>query len=208
MRQIATLGLLVCASALALAGCTTSSTSRSGGGGGPIPAGASTDSRIVVLGANATVPDVGIDKNNSTTVTSQTTLGVFAYQIGPVAGQNAYLGVAGVAPSALVGGAPTTASATYRGTYSLSYADRTEFNGPVSGNITLNADFANQRLTGQSGDLSVDGRLAGQTIGGTASYRGVDADLNGRIGDVGAIGAFAGDTNDAVLVGGFSAFRN
>lgn len=206
MSRRTTAHVLMWFSVLVLAACSGTISSR-GGRGVPIGTGVTTDSRIVVLNTDGTLPDVGIDESNSVSVSRVSNVGGFAYQMGRVEGQNEFLGVAGVAPNTEVGTAPTAASATYRGDYSLAYADRTEFGAPVSGSITLNADFNNRRLTGQSDGLTIDGRLAGQSISGTATYRGVDADLIGQIGNTRAVGAFAGRTSDAVLTGGFIANR-
>lgn len=191
--------------ALALAGCSSSPGGSAGGGGSAIDPGLSTDSRIVALNANGTLPDVGIDDRNSVSLTRITNLGGFAYQIGPVEGANEFLGVAGIAPDTQVGGAPTTATATYNGDYNLAYADRTRFERSVSGTIALDADFNSGTLTGQSGGLTVEGTITGQNIGGSASYRGVNADLTGQVGASRAVGAFAGHNDDAVLTGGFIA---
>lgn len=208
MEQNSIKGPLILFCGLALAACSGSSGSSSGGSSGGIDPGLSTDSRIVELNQDGTLPDVGIDQNNSLTVSNITNNGGFAYQIGRVSGADEFLGVAGVTPNTRVGNVPTAANATYSGEYSLAYADRNEFGDPVSGAITLSADFNNRTLTGQSGGLNVNGTLDGQSIGGTASYRGVDADLTGRIGTSRAIGAFAGHTADAVLTGGFIAEAN
>ncbi|WP_147107782.1 hypothetical protein [Tateyamaria sp. syn59] len=168
------------------------------------------DSRLVRLTADGLVPDVGIDTSkaaNVATFNSSANGAAFAYQMGRVRGTDQFLGVAGVLPNSQVGGAPTSATATYRGDYSLAYADRNTFEQSVTGNIVLNADFNQGTLVGQAGGLSVNGSINGQSLGGTASYRGVDAPLTGRIGNTRAVGAFAGNTNDQALVGGFLADR-
>lgn len=194
---------LVCG--LALAGCSGSSSETTFERDSSIASELSTNSRVVALNADGTLPANGINRRNSLSVLSITENGGFAYQLGRVDGQNQFLGVAGIAPETVVGSAPTAASATYRGQSSLGYANRTEFGPPVTGTISLNADFNTRLLTGQSGGLTIDGTIDGQTLGGTASYRGVDASLTGRIGSARAVGAFAGDTDDAVLTGGFIA---
>jgi len=96
------------------------------------------------------------------------------------------------------------AMATYDGDDAFTYVDRDEIE-KGRGEITLNADFDDGELTGRAGGLEIDGTVTGQIIGGSATYRGVDADLTGLIGSQRAVGAFAGDSSDALLVGGFNA---
>ncbi|APX10394.1 hypothetical protein [Tateyamaria omphalii] len=202
-------GIVALTCACALAGCSGSSTGGFGGGSGSIPPGLTTDSRIVTLTANGNLPDVGIVGSIGNSFSKQSFLNGsgFAYQLGRVRGTDTFLGVAGILPNNQVGGAPTVATASYAGDYNLSYADSNSFETNVAGKITLNADFGQGTLIGQSGGLAVNGNITGQNIGGTASYRGVDAPLAGRIGNDRAVGAFAGHTNRKVLVGGFIAER-
>lgn len=207
LQTSARIALLV-ACGISIAGCSSSSSSGFGRSTDRIDPGLTTKSQIITLNADGSLPETGIDENASLTVSNMTNNGGFVYQIGRVAGTDEFLGVAGIAPNTRVGAAPTEASATYTGEYSLAYADRDEFSDAITGEITLDADFSTRRLTGQSGGLSVNGTITGQTLGGTASYRGVDADLTGRIGASRAVGAFAGHTKDAVLTGGFVANAN
>jgi hypothetical protein len=202
MRTRTLAGPVAFVCAIALAGCSATSSGSSGGRGGGIDPDLTTDSRIIFLNENGSLPDVGIDPKNSRSLTRKDD-GGFAYQIGRVVGEKKFLGVAGIAPNTRVGDAPTIATASYDADYDLAYADRTRIENPVSGKITLNADFNNGTLKGQSGGLAVDGTITGQNIGGTASYRGVDAKLTGRIGEERAVGAFAGHNDDAVVTGGF-----
>lgn len=205
LRQALT---IICASGLAA--CSSSFSSSVGGGNGVekgirIDPGLATDSRIVTLNADGTVPDVGIDPNNTIIVQEGRTAGGFAYQVGRVSGTNRFLGVAGIDPNTRVGPAPTSAQAVYSGDYSLIYVDRNRPREPVRGDITLTADFNAQTLSGQSEGLVVDGNINGEDLSGTASYGGVNANLNGLIGASRVVGAFAGRNQNAVLTGGFYA---
>lgn len=163
------------------------------------------ESQIVALNEEGEVPDLGIDTTPSRSGRSFSDIrnGTgFAYQMGRVSGTQRFIGVAGIAATSDVGTAPTAATATYRGDYSVAYAERRQ-QQQASGTISLDADFQQGTLTGSAGQLDVDGEIRGQNIGGSVRFRGVEADLTGRIGSTRAVGAFAGNTPDAVVVGGF-----
>lgn len=187
-----------------LSGCSSSSTTSVEQ---VINPGLRIESQIVDLNDDGELPDLDIDTTpgNSGRSFSDVTNGTgFAYQMGRIRGTQRFAGVAGIAPNSDVGNAPTTATATYRGSYSVAYAER-RLQEQASGTISLDANFNEGTLTGSAGRLDVNGQITGQNIGGTASYRGVEADLTGRIGSTRAVGAFAGNTTDAVVVGGFKA---
>ncbi|MEM6497471.1 MAG: hypothetical protein AAF709_12185, partial [Pseudomonadota bacterium] len=131
----------------------------------------------------------------------------FAYQYGRVEGTNRFLGVAGIVPTTDPGPLPTTATATYTGRYQLAYASQSRVEGR-DGQITLKADFEDGELTGSAGLLEIEGTITGQIVGGTASYRDVEAEMFGLIGSERAVTAFAGDNDRAMLVGGINAEAN
>ncbi|MEM6909869.1 MAG: hypothetical protein AAF494_14450 [Pseudomonadota bacterium] len=200
--SVLTMAALACACS-----STTISSGRSSGGG--IGSGLTPASRLVTLEADGSIPDqnfassgtrgeVSDIRNNSGAVSG------FAYQYGRVQGSNQYLGVAGIVPTTDPGGAPTDATATYRGDYAFSYIDRGRAQDRT-GKISLDADFTAGTLEGQADGLEIDGTINGQTVGGTASFRDVDADMRGVIGSERAVAAFAGNNNGAVLVGGVNA---
>lgn len=173
------------------------------------------ESAVVSANADGSLPDQGFSTTGTRGTVSQLstngTTGVttgFQYQYGQVAGTNRFRGVAGFAPNSEVGATePTTAaSATYTGDYRLTHvSDRVD---SQNGQITLNADFSNGTLQGNAGGLTVNGSIAGRDVGGTATYRGVTANMDGLIGADRTVAAFAGNTGSAVLVGGIDADRN
>lgn len=78
------------------------------------------------------------------------------------------------------------------------------------GDITLNADFAGNTLTGTSDDgrLQVDGKMDGNEMSGTVAFNGVDGDLRGVAGSDEAIGVYHGNDEELIYAGGFFATRN
>lgn len=188
-----------------LSACEASSTTS----GSQIDRDLRPQSQITVLTENGDIPEeFSIVPNTNSSERKRIESGVgFAYQIGRVRNTDDFVAVAGILRENSVGGAPTVATARYTGQYNLSYADRGRFEANVSGNITLTADFTNGRLTGEAGRLSIDGRINEQNVTGSATYRGVRATLTGQIGDSRTVGAFAGNTANAVVAGGYIANR-
>lgn len=200
-------GAAAVACTVLVAACSSSGGSSSSGG--RIDAGQEPASRLVTLNVDGSIPDQGISESGTRGRFSDLRrvngrLSGFAYQYGREEGTNRFLGVAGVAPTTDPGAPPTAATATYTGDYALTYVDRDGVDSQ-RGEITLNADFENGDLRGRAGGLVVDGTISGQIVGGTATYRSVDADMSGVIGTERAVTAFAGDTSEAVLVGGINA---
>ncbi len=124
---------------------------------------------------------------------------------------------AGVIPDS-TGGAPLTATATFAANYQLfQYTDISLSKTGIgegfisglasiqSGPITLTADLDEGTLTGSSGEglLSVSGTFSGTDLSGDVTYRGVDGDLDGVIGEDRTVGAFHGNTADLIYAGGF-----
>ncbi|GGX66394.1 hypothetical protein GCM10007385_39540 [Tateyamaria omphalii] len=199
---------MLCA-VVAVSACSSSSTDFQTGPG--IDAGATTSSALVVLNPDGSLPDQNFRPGTSGVSDSATVSDIggvsgFAYQIGSIEGRNEFRAVAGIRPTSNPGAVPTVATAVYQGEYSLGYADRNE-TIKQTGNITLNADFNAGSLRGGADGLVVDGTISGQTVGGQATFRGVNADMIGVIGDTRAVTAFAGRTPDAVLGGGIIADR-
>ena len=197
---------MVAACAGAVVGCSSISVNT---GGGQIDAGLNPEARLVTLNGDGSIPDQNFAQSGtggrySNITQSNGRLTGFAYQYGRVEGTNRFLGVAGIAPTSNPGPPPTTATATYSGVYNLTYANRDQIERRT-GNIRLAADFDEGELTGVAGRLRVDGTITGQVVDGTVTYRDVDADLFGLIGSERVIGAFAGDEDDALLVGGLIA---
>ncbi|MEM6741162.1 MAG: hypothetical protein AAF646_13695 [Pseudomonadota bacterium] len=198
-------GAALFASAAFLAACSSSSSSS----GGQIDAGLTPEARLITLNEDGSIPDQQIVEGSTSGSFSRIRTingreSGFAYQYGRVEGTDRFLGVAGIAPNTNPGPPPTEATASYTGVYALAYADRDGIE-QRRGEITLEADFENGDLRGSAGGLAVDGEITGQIIDGTASYRNVDADMFGLIGSRRAVAAFAGDTGDALLVGGVDA---
>ncbi|MEM8691564.1 MAG: hypothetical protein AAGG57_06725 [Pseudomonadota bacterium] len=185
-----------------LSACSSGDGFQSGPG---IDPGFTPEAEIVTLNPDGSVPDQGfsgIGTNGDIEVFRNETGDRFGfrYQYGRVANSTRFRGVAGILPASDPGAVPTTATATYDAQYDLTYVgndvDR------QSGNIALNADFNAGTVTGNAGGFAVNGTVTGTDLGGTASYRGVQADMRGVIGDRRVVGAFAGENANALLVGG------
>lgn len=127
-------------------------------------------------------------------------IGGYAFQYGTVEGTDEFLAVAGVARTTEVGRLTETGTVTYSGEYQFAYVGETTITS--RGDIVLEADFGSGTLTGSAANLNFDGDIAGRSVGGTATFNGVEADIRGVIGDTTAVAAFQGRTDDAVLVGG------
>ncbi|KWV91046.1 hypothetical protein [Erythrobacter sp. YT30] len=191
---------------ISVGACSSTTISRSSGG---IGAGFTPSAELVTLAEDGSIPDQNFQNTGTrgsfSDLRSQNgRVSGFAYQYGRVEGTNRFLGVAGIAPNTDAGAAPTTATATYTGDYALSYVDRDRAENR-KGTISLDADFNSGTLEGRAGALDVAGTIDGQTVGGTASYRGVEADMTGVIGSERTVTAFAGNSDEAVLVGGINA---
>lgn len=75
----------------------------------------------------------------------------------------------------------------------------------VDGDITLKARFGAGTLTGGGDGLSVDGKIAPDGLSGLVSYDGVEADLDGIIGEKSTVGIFYGGHAGRGIAGGFAA---
>ena len=197
--------ILACAGAVV--GCSSSSSLTRGNG--QIDSGLNPEARLVTLNGDGSIPDqnfarTGTSGRYSNLTQSNGRLTGFAYQYGRVEGTNRFLGVAGIAPTTNPGPPPTKATATYSGEYNLTYANRNQIERRT-GTIRLAADFDEGELAGRAGRLRVDGTITGQVVDGTVTYRNVEADMSGLIGSERVVAAFAGDEEDALLVGGLIA---
>ena len=78
-----------------------------------------------------------------------------------------------------------------------------------NGDIALVADYGAGTIEGSAigsfGTLTVNGTFSGTDIGGTATYDGKTASLDGLLGTQGAVGIFQGNADDWVMAGGFAA---
>ncbi len=132
--------------------------------------------------------------------------------MGILEGTDEVFGVAGVNPGVNRGVEITAGTVDYSGVFNLDLGERDgngfEINGD-SGLLDLTATFDTGTVTGMGtgdsgNDLSVSGTFAGTGLGGSVTYGGVTAELDGIIGVNGITAAFAGNTDDAALVGGIS----
>lgn len=118
--------------------------------------------------------------------------------------------VAGVIPGSDMG-VPIYANATYTGEWELakissiyiSGNEITGFIGSDGGSITLNANFAEQTLTGSDGLLEVNGTMNGNNLSGSVIFNGTTGELTGLVGEQGAVGAFHGEGDTQIYAGGF-----
>lgn len=174
--------------------------------------GSTPDTALISLTVTGEVPDQGFvtsggDGGGSDLATVNGTLIGYAYAYGLVDGTNTYLGVAGIVPDSDPGAAITSGSVSYDGTFKLAYINMdnalTE-----TGQITLIADFLDSSVTGASSGLVVDGNFSGTDLGGTVTYAGITAELEGVLGADALAGAFAGNTSDVIIVGGILATAN
>ncbi|MFQ1700508.1 hypothetical protein ACJ5NV_07920 [Loktanella agnita] len=118
--------------------------------------------------------------------------------------------------------APTTGTVTYRTYYHVfEMTDMTERpdnfgfysddDNPfvANGRIDITADFDDGEVTGTSELLNVEAMLNGHDFVGTATWRGVDAELRGGVGRDSdgsntLIGGFHASTPETVFAGGMS----
>ncbi|MGB3242897.1 MAG: hypothetical protein WBB25_00065 [Sulfitobacter sp.] len=165
------------------------------------------------------------DKEGSTI--SSPLVGLVAYATGVDQGRGQIVAVSGIADGATVGAPVSSGRVTYDTRYNYHVADNVSRSSTFirgdratrqfDGQTTLTADFGTGRLTGNSSDLAVDGRINGQAVsgnavvnynlnggllGGTNLNGSVRTDLNGQIGSTGVIATFDGaDANTAVAGG-------
>lgn len=140
-------------------------------------------------------------------------LGGAAYVVGTDGdGAAAY---AGVMPGSDVGNAIPSGTANYVADYEVVMIEDINVSGTFltgntnydAGSITLTADFDNQTLSGQSGQLRVNGNISGGNLTGGVTYRGTSGRLTGLVGDQGTVGAFHGNSDELVYGGGFVGSR-
>ncbi|EBA10733.1 hypothetical protein [Roseobacter sp. CCS2] len=132
-------------------------------------------------------------------------------EIGILDGTNEVFGVAGVNPDVNHGDAVTAGTVNYSGSFNLDIGERTDGGFQIdgdSGSITLTANAFSGTVVGSGvgtdGTLEINGTFTDTDMGGTATYGGVNANIAGVIGQDGITAAFAGNTDDAVLVGGIA----
>lgn len=176
-----------------------------------------TQSGFVTPSTNGAI-SVGLSQSSGGTVRTIDGNG-YAFQAGsdPGEGLAAY---SGILPGTQTDAWPTSGAATYSGTYegvqiSGINLDGAGFisgmSGPMSGTLTLSADFAQNTLTGTSdnGLLTVDGQVGGGgTLSGSVNYQGVGGDLTELAGGDTAVGAFHRNNADLIYAGGFIADRD
>ncbi len=126
----------------------------------------------------------------------------FRYAFGNLRQSDEFLGVVGIVPGSDPGDAITTGSVSYMADYQLV---RATGDNPVrvGGEIQLDASFGTGRIVGADDGFVVDGTFTGQTLGGSVTYDGISADLQGVVGEDRIVGAFAETVNDGFLIGGF-----
>ena len=138
-----------------------------------------------------------------------------AYQVVRVNGENELRALAGIVPGTDPGAAVTDATATYDGAFGVVGIRNIDVQDDlivgdvfIDGDaITLSADFVGGTLTGNSGLLTVSGTVSGQDVGGSVNYDGINAPLEGVIGQDVVVGAFAGNTSTTIIAGGIGADR-
>jgi len=196
-----------------------------GGGGGGVAPTPTRSGFTTVTGAtaNATLTN---ERNRSVT---RAAVGTAAYTTGIDQAAGQMVAVSGVRAGANTGAAITNGQATYNTSYGYGVIDsitRTQTlirgtRGEETGTLTLTADFDRGTLTGNNGELTVNGTVNGTTVGGTATanynfggfgtpvQRGsVRGPLSGQIGDNGVVGAFHGSDANTVMAGGLVGTKN
>lgn len=136
----------------------------------------------------------------------------FAYATGSISGEG-LAAKAGLVAGTDVSTPPITGTATFSGVYELrritgifiSSDSISGFPASETGQIALDANFADGSLTGTSGSLTVDGTMNGETLSGSVTYRGVEGPLRGLVGSDKTIGAFHGNDESLIYAGGFLA---
>ncbi|MEM6384637.1 MAG: hypothetical protein AAF718_00225 [Pseudomonadota bacterium] len=165
--------------------------------------------------------------NEENGVVSDPDIGLAAFVIGASDGGRV-VAQAGIAPGATVGPAATSGTASFSGTYGMWIADEIVQNdnggvtwqeGEARGNLNLSANFGTGSVTGSgtgssgpNSRIDVAGSISGQNMTGTVDIRYTDpsnigrdlsADMIGRIGTNGAVGAFHASDADTAIAGGF-----
>ncbi|MDX8355500.1 hypothetical protein [Cognatiyoonia sp. IB215182] len=183
--------------------------SSSDGDSGPV-VNPNPTSQLVTLNPDNTIPDqnfsgLGASGSISVSYFSDPVLGStgFAYAWGNVEGTDDFLGVAGIHATSTPGDAITTGAVTYDGRYDLLRV-RGNVEDQQSGQIELTATFNSGRVTGSADGLEVNGTFSGNVtaMGGTVTFDGVTANMEGVVGQDRVVGAFAGDDADGILIGG------
>ena len=208
---------------LLAAGCL----SACGGGGGDGLQKELTRSSIVPTGSGSVSPGLGSTEELRLI---SSTVGLVEFATGLDGDRGQAVATAGVVSSS-VGPAVTTGTATYSTRYQYTVLDEVERSSvSIDGrratipqrNIQLRADFDAGTLDGSTSDLTVDAQIAGQNVSGRADidyfFLGVggeppltgsiSADVAGRIGSAGVVGAIAGHDSDTVVSGGFVGTRD
>ncbi|MEM9579539.1 MAG: hypothetical protein AAF891_02550 [Pseudomonadota bacterium] len=146
---------------------------------------------------------------------------------GASSGQAAFIAISSILPTTDVGTVPASGTATFNGTYKLTYARvPSDLSAPTtsdieqaSGSIRLDADFNTGGVVATTSAASGETLALQSNIGlvqGTstllmsATYRGVPGLANGKIGSGGAVaalggGSLGGPSTSGVFAGGFIA---
>ena len=168
--------------------------------------------RFVTLTNNGIMPDQNFQEDggagsHSDLVLYEGKLVGYSYAYGLVADSDTFLGVAGATPDPYVGAEIESGSVSYNARYSLAHAD-VDSTTNAAGNIQLTAGFDSGRVTGEDSGLQVYGEFSGTTLGGTVVHDGIVAELRGSVGTSAIAGAFVGNSDEEVLVGGFVGVNN
>lgn len=196
-----------------------------GSGGGSAGSGPSISSRFATPDADGDF-DIGLTSFERIRFSSDGVEGV-AYVLGQTA-QGDLVAAVGLLPGTDTQFWPGTGTATYSGVYTMGLISPTSPGSGdyqtdrVGGALTLTADFANDRLTGQSIDvqngtipdftLGIDADMSGRFMDGTVTIT-LDVQtpiigvLDGRAGNDQAFGVFHASGDDFALAGGFNATR-
>ncbi len=210
MRQT---GLLLFATFLC--GCTSSDTNHSGTDTPIVP-----ESDLAQSGFKSPDADGLITEGLSTSPFNPPVMQMdadgngYAHSIGAILDGEGFVAYAALLPGNGIADRPTTGSAQYDANYSLyEFTNITETDtGPsadgdslIDGAITLSVDFDDRTLSGRDGELVVNGVLAGagNDFGGSVTWGGVEGELQGLISPDNVIGAFHGNSEDAIFAGGF-----
>lgn len=157
--------------------------------------------------------------------------GGIRYRYGQVPGTEEMGAVALFNPgsASIVGGGPTSGSVNYHGIFRLDHV--TDIGpGPdgsfspgsateITGRLAMDIDFDTGVFSGLGTDFDTDaplldmaGEVSGADLQGTATFAGIEADLQGEVfgntfddANSAVAGAFVGQTETELLVGGFSA---
>lgn len=209
------------AASLFLAGC-------GGGGGGGLPSTAGNPvSSFGTVGAGGTInATLDLEQNEGI---SRPAVGRVAFVTGINPNTGQVTAISAIEAGSNVGATVNNGAATYNSNYAYTVIDNTRVeNGLVqgdriseNGSITLNADFDAGTVTGVGPELTVNGTVTGNNLGGTvtANYSDtvlrtgpggglvtitdtVNGDLQGSIGAAGLVGAIQGNDANTVISGG------